>query len=356
MAQRDRNLTLMSYTVSHECIAITVPVVDPALGGPADLSRLSADRPRFLRAGRERFVQRLRGYACRAPDLRGVRAGPGAGRPAGQAGVGKGPVGVLFPNGVGWSRGRPLPGSVPSSYRSTPSTKLGNWRIPAPRRRPVSPRREASCTTTTWIGWRRCPELADARRPTPPGGSRSCAGFSSGTRPTGPGRKAARPRRSPADAGRRRLVDGLGDDVSRATRCSSPTPRDPPPNPRASCTATAPSPPRPQPGRPVGRRRDIEDLDPDAAVLGRGFSSACCGPLGRRLLRHPGEHGSRRGPAAARAERVTNVAAWPAATKSLVEHPDFPATDLSCARAARSRTPAPRARPPDVGLRRRRSA
>jgi acyl-CoA synthetase (AMP-forming)/AMP-acid ligase II len=51
-------------------------------------------------------------------------------------------------------------------------------------------------------------------------------------------------------------------------------------------------------------------------------------------------------------ERVTNVAAWPAATKSLIEHPDYPNTDLGSLRAGATFYDAmpPERRPPDAGL------
>jgi acyl-CoA synthetase (AMP-forming)/AMP-acid ligase II len=49
-------------------------------------------------------------------------------------------------------------------------------------------------------------------------------------------------------------------------------------------------------------------------------------------------------------ERVTDVAAWPAVTKALMEHPDFPSTDLSSLRnGIWEAMPADR-RPPDPGL------
>jgi acyl-CoA synthetase (AMP-forming)/AMP-acid ligase II len=52
------------------------------------------------------------------------------------------------------------------------------------------------------------------------------------------------------------------------------------------------------------------------------------------------------------AEGVTNVAAWPAATKSLIEHPDYAAADLGSLRAGATFYDAmpPDRRPPDPGL------
>lgn len=52
------------------------------------------------------------------------------------------------------------------------------------------------------------------------------------------------------------------------------------------------------------------------------------------------------------AERVTNVSAWPGIAKTLGEHPDFPATDLSSLRTPTSLYDAmpPDRRPPDPGL------
>jgi acyl-CoA synthetase (AMP-forming)/AMP-acid ligase II len=51
------------------------------------------------------------------------------------------------------------------------------------------------------------------------------------------------------------------------------------------------------------------------------------------------------------AERVTNVSAWPGIAKTLMEHPDFPGTDLDSVRAGSfyDALPADR-RPPDPGL------
>lgn len=51
-------------------------------------------------------------------------------------------------------------------------------------------------------------------------------------------------------------------------------------------------------------------------------------------------------------ERVTNVSAWPAVTKSLTEHPDFASTDLRSLRSGTSFYDAvpPDKRPPDPGL------
>ncbi|MHB1784607.1 MAG: class I adenylate-forming enzyme family protein [Acidimicrobiales bacterium] len=50
-------------------------------------------------------------------------------------------------------------------------------------------------------------------------------------------------------------------------------------------------------------------------------------------------------------ERVTNVSAWPAAAKSLTEHPDYSATDLSALRGGSFYDALPQdRRPPDPGL------
>ncbi|ADP80859.1 class I adenylate-forming enzyme family protein [Pseudofrankia inefficax] len=49
-------------------------------------------------------------------------------------------------------------------------------------------------------------------------------------------------------------------------------------------------------------------------------------------------------------ERVTDVAAWPGVTKALLEHADFPSTDLRALRAGLYEAVAPDRRPPDPGL------
>ena len=50
------------------------------------------------------------------------------------------------------------------------------------------------------------------------------------------------------------------------------------------------------------------------------------------------------------AERVTHVSAWPAVTKALVEHPDFPSTDLSSLQVGLWEAMPPDRRPLDPGL------
>ncbi|MGH9300691.1 MAG: class I adenylate-forming enzyme family protein [Acidimicrobiales bacterium] len=49
-------------------------------------------------------------------------------------------------------------------------------------------------------------------------------------------------------------------------------------------------------------------------------------------------------------ERASVVSAWPAAAKALVDHPDFPGTDLSSLRSGIYESLVPERRPPDPGL------
>ena len=94
-------------------------------------------------------------------------------------------------------------------------------------------------------------------------------------------------------------------------------------------------------------------VDSDAAVLGRRLRlQPLAGAGAGRLLLDPGRVRGRRHPEDIERERVTNVSAWPAVTKSLTEHPDFAQTDLSSLRSGTSfydAVPAEK-RPPDPGL------